>query len=194
MLGLFAVLALAGTMLAINGPTPDQAAIGVTDAPSTVGPSNLVAIASQPASPPSGPLASAGVAPPATEPGSPDGTAEPTASRAPRTTPRPTSTPRPTPKPTAQPTPIPTTVPTAVAAPSATPTLGPTPSPRVMCDVINLVDQSTASAQALWIDAGFTGTVLFGDPVPPHYKIDAQSLTAGATVPCASDITVQKGP
>ncbi len=107
----------------------------------------------------------------------------------PTPTPKPGQTPKPTPKPTPHPTPPPTSAPTPT--PTPTPTPAPT-TPPTTCTVINLFNVNTGNAQAAWNTAGFTGVVLFSPQPPPQYKIKWQSLGAGTSVPCTSDISVQK--
>jgi hypothetical protein len=110
----------------------------------------------------------------------------------------PGSTPKPPPGPTPRPgtTPTPTAVPTPTqlptpTAPGATPTPAPTPTPGPNCTVITLLNHWTFNAQHQWEAAGFTGTVIFNPAPPPDYHIKWQSLAAGASVPCTSDITVR---
>jgi hypothetical protein len=98
--------------------------------------------------------------------------------------PTPQITPRPTPRPTPPPTPVPTPVPTPIPEP--------TPTPKVICTVPQLVGQNTANAAAIWTAASFTGTISYSPVVPPQYRIEWQSLSAGTDVLCTSDITVQQ--
>jgi curved DNA-binding protein CbpA len=146
---------------------------------------------------PAGPTSSAsqsllGSAPPRATIGAND-TAEPIFVPADFPTPAPLPTlassfgPGPTPRPT--PSPGPTLVPTPSLAPAPTP--APTPTPGLMCTVPSLINVQSSSAQVHWLDAGFTGTVIFEPPVPPAYKIAWQSLTAGTTEQCTSGITVR---
>jgi hypothetical protein len=60
-----------------------------------------------------------------------------------------------------------------------------------MCTVPSLINIQTSSAQSHWLNAGFTGTVIFEPPVPPAYKIAWQSLTAGTLELCTSGINVR---
>ena len=60
-----------------------------------------------------------------------------------------------------------------------------------MCTVPSLINVPSSSAQVRWLNAGFTGTVIFEPPVPPPYKIAWQSLTAGTSELCTSGITVR---
>ena len=70
----------------------------------------------------------------------------------------------------------------------------PTPTPRSPCATCpNFVqgNQSTSGAQATWIGAGFTTTVIFSPLVPPHYNMKDQSIASGSSRPCATtSITV----
>ena len=104
--------------------------------------------------------------------------------------PTPEITPRPTTKPVPAPTPVPTPVPTP--APTPTPTPAPTPTPKVICTVPQFVGQNSANVAALWAAESFTGTVTYAPVIPPQYKVGWQSLTAGASVLCTSDVTVQQ--
>jgi hypothetical protein len=70
------------------------------------------------------------------------------------------------------------------------PTPRPTPTPKPMCTVISLLDVPTVKAQEKWTAAGFTAKVNFSPAVPPQYRIQWQSLAAGASVTCAHAITV----
>lgn len=100
----------------------------------------------------------------------------------------PTGTPDPSAAPTDTPAPIVTPDPSAAPTPDPTPTPAPTPP---MCTVISLLDVQSNKAQGDWIDAGFSGSVIFVPLVPPHYKIAWQSLTVGTSVVCTSGITVR---
>jgi hypothetical protein len=205
-MAIVAVIALVGTALALTPPKRESAVAGFTDAPTATAPPVLSGAASPSvtgaaASP--APAASDVIAGPSVAP-----TPFAAASAAPGPTPRatllpsptppptltPTLTPAPTTVPTAAPTPVPTPVPTPPPTPAPTPvptpTLAPTPSPPVFCPVVSLITVNTSNAQLTWSTAGFTGTVLFVTPIPPHYKIAWQSLVVGDIVPCTSDITV----
>jgi hypothetical protein len=61
-----------------------------------------------------------------------------------------------------------------------------------MCTVPSLINVQSSSAQLNWLNAGFTGTVIFEPPVPPAYKIAWQSLAAGTSEHCTSGITVRR--
>jgi Flp pilus assembly protein TadG len=89
------------------------------------------------------------------------------------------------------PTDPPTDPPGASAAPTAAPT--PTPAPTATpatCTVVSLLNLQTNKAAANWLNAGFSGGVIFSPLVPPNYKILWQNLTVGTTVSCSSGITV----
>ncbi len=116
-------------------------------------------------------------------------------------TPSPAPTASPTPavsvEPTATPEPTPTLDPAATPAaptptPDPTPTPTPTPSPTPpTCTVISLLNQQTNRVATKWLEAGFTGSVIFSPLVPPHYRVAWQSLTVGSTVLCTSGIQVR---
>jgi TadE-like protein len=76
----------------------------------------------------------------------------------------------------------PTTAPTATPSPTATPTT---------CTVVSLLNLQTNKAAETWLEAGFTGTVIFSPLVPPHYKVAWQSQTVGWTISCASGVQVR---
>lgn len=120
----------------------------------------------------------------------------PVASQIPSPTPAPTPTPSPTPAPTPTdtpgpgPTPTPPPGPTPTPAPTPTPTPTPSPTP-VNCTVVSLLNVQSNKAQQDWFDAGFSGSVIFVPLVPPNYRIEWQSLTVGASVPCTDGITVR---
>jgi Flp pilus assembly protein TadG len=91
----------------------------------------------------------------------------------------------PTPSPFASVTPTGTPIPT----PSAAPTVPPT------CLVPNLVLMNTSQATRKWTDNGFSANNLTFNPlVPPNYKINSQTLTAGDPYPCTSTMTVKPTP
>ena len=92
----------------------------------------------------------------------------------------PGQTPAPQPPATQQPAPT----------PPPKPTPRPTPTPKPICTVISLLDVPTVKAQDKWTAAGFTGKVNFSPAIPPHYRIQWQSLAAGASVTCSHAITV----
>jgi hypothetical protein len=108
-----------------------------------------------------------------------------------------TPSPAPTPTPTAVPTPTPTADPAATPGsptPSPGPTASPTPTPSPTpstCLVVSLLNQQSNKVAEQWLDAGFTGSVIFSPLVPPHYRVAWQSLTVGTTIPCASGIQVR---
>lgn len=169
---------------------PEDAVAGLTSAPS----SGAVALA-----PSLDPTALATT--PGGEPTDGPGESAPARTERPRfdpATPRPATPepPEPTPKVTPRPTTIPTSTalptPTTAPTPPPTPSPTPTPTPPVTCEVINLVGLNSSNAQLAWSTAGFTGTVLFSPQTPPQYKIGWQSLSAGQSVPCTSDINVQQ--
>ena len=60
-----------------------------------------------------------------------------------------------------------------------------------MCTVSTLINHWSNKAQQQWASAGFTGTVFFNPAPPPDYHIKWQSLAAGSSVSCSSDITVR---
>jgi len=60
-----------------------------------------------------------------------------------------------------------------------------------MCTVPSLITVQSSAAPSHWLNAGFTGIVIFEPPVPPGYKIAWQSLTAGTSELCTSGITVR---
>jgi Flp pilus assembly protein TadG len=93
-------------------------------------------------------------------------------------------TPTPTPTATPAPTPTPTATPTVPPGPT------PTPSPVPSCTVPDLTHANSANADRDWADAHFTGLLIYNPLVPPNYNIDHQSLPAGSSVPCNSNITV----
>ena len=118
----------------------------------------------------------------------------PAASVLPSATPAPTAAPTPTPTAAPTPTPTPTPGPGATPTPTPTPTPPPTPTPvptPPSCTVISLIDDQSNKAQADWFGAGFSGSVIFVPLVPPNYRIQWQSLTVGASVPCTSGVTVR---
>lgn len=83
--------------------------------------------------------------------------------------------------------------PTIVPTPSQIATASPPPTTAPTCVVPNLVQGNlmTNAATAAWTANGFTGNnLLFSPLVPPHYDMKDQSLTAGASVPCTSSMTV----
>ncbi len=192
LLGVVVVIALAGVVLAVNGPRPSIADVGRTDIPSASAPLTGVAspgtfIAATPSA-----LGSPSLLP--TEPGEsgfPSPSApEPTSGPAPTGLQPPPPTPVPTPKPTPKPTPVPTPVP----SPVPTPVPSPVPTPP-FCTVPQLLNANTNSAQSTWIAAGFTGTMTFVDPLTsPPWKIQWQSLDSGIEVLCTSGISVAKAP
>jgi hypothetical protein len=103
----------------------------------------------------------------------------------------PTAAPSPTPGPTQTPAPTPTPDPGATPTPTpAPPTPTPVPTPPT-CTVVSLLNVQSNKAQADWIDAGFTGQVVFVPLVPPNYRIQWQSEMVGSSIPCASGITVR---
>jgi Flp pilus assembly protein TadG len=113
--------------------------------------------------------------------------------------PAPTSSPAPTGSVTPTATPAPTATvgpsasvaaPTPTPAPTATPAPTPTPTPPT-CTVVSLLNLQTNKAAAKWLDAGFSGSVIFSPLVPPNYRIAWQSLTVGTTVLCSSGIQVR---
>ncbi len=111
-------------------------------------------------------------------------------------TPSPAPTASPTPTPTATPTPTPTPDPSAPATPTPppgpTPTPTPTPSPTpATCTVVSLLNLQTNKVAEKWIQAGFTGSIIFVPLVPPNYRVAWQSLTVGTSIPCANGITVR---
>ena len=93
----------------------------------------------------------------------------------------------PTVPPTATSAPTPTSVPTATPFP--TPSMAPTPIP--MCTVPTFTSTNSSQATSNWVAAGFLANNLSFNPlVPPNYNIKTQSLTAGASKPCSSTISV----
>lgn len=98
-------------------------------------------------------------------------------------TPTPTPSPTPTPGPsgTPGPTPGPGTTPSPTPAPSATP--GP-----AECTVPDLVGKKLGDARGIWVGAGFTGSVLGGGG--NGNRVTTQSIPAGSSRPCSTDITV----
>lgn len=116
----------------------------------------------------------------------------PAASALPTVTPDPsaTSSPAPTDTPAPTSTPDPAATPTPTPDPGATPTPTPVPTPA-MCTVVSLLNVQSNKAQEDWIDAGFSGSVIFVPLVPPNYRIQWQSLTVGSSVLCTSGITVR---
>ena len=114
-----------------------------------------------------------------------------TPSPAPTSSTTPTGTPTPTPSP--MPTPIPSAPagsPTPTPAPTPTPTPTPSPTPAT-CTVVSLLNTQTSKVAAKWLDAGFSGSIIFSPLVPPHYKVAWQSLTVGTMVLCSSGIQVR---
>ena len=106
--------------------------------------------------------------------------------------PTPAPTPTPTPAPTATPTPAPTPTPGPGATPTPTPspTPTPTPTPTPMCTVPDFYHTYWNDPNALetWqIEAGFTGVLTDSTN---GKKIQTQTLTAGSSVPCYSNMTV----
>jgi hypothetical protein len=121
----------------------------------------------------------------------------PVASIAPTASPAPSSSAVATasPGPSASVNPSASPSPSATATATATPTPGPTPNPTSIsgsnCTVPSLLSIQTTQATGKWSDAGFTGAVIFSPLVPPHYRIEWQSLTVGMSVACTSGITVR---
>ena len=107
-------------------------------------------------------------------------------------TPAPTASPSPTdtPTPTATPTEAPTLEPGATPTPTPTPSPTPSPTPAT-CSVVSLLGVQTNKASAKWLDAGFSGPVVFSPLVPPNYRIGWQDLTVGTTKLCTSSVKVQ---
>ncbi|MEO5703437.1 MAG: TadE family protein [Candidatus Limnocylindrales bacterium] len=96
--------------------------------------------------------------------------------------------------PTASATPTASPGPSSSVNPSASPTATPAPTPTATpatCTVVSLLNIQTNKAAAKWIDAGFSGSVIFTPLVPPNYKILWQSLTVGTTQSCSSGINVR---
>ena len=197
MIAVIAVMAVASGIALLNAPGRDGGVVGITGAPNSTQGLGGVAVlpAGSTASSPSPSLvesaaptatigANGSTGPSFVPPLFPTAAPLPTPARsfAPGPTPRPTSTPAPTPKPTPTPTPSP--------APTLTP--APTPTPRVMCTVPSLINIQSNAAQSHWMNAGFTGTVIFEPTVP--YKIAWQSLNAGISELCTSGITVRSTP
>ncbi len=91
-------------------------------------------------------------------------------------------------------TPSPTPSPTPVATPTPTPTATPTPTPIPTCTVPNLTDNNTANAQSEWSGAGFSGSLIFNPSVPPNYNINWQSVSAGTSALCTSNMMVRPTP
>lgn len=176
------VVAALGIAMLTRGPSrPESAIAGFTSGPFPLGGSVPSGDGSVAASDPGvGPLP---IPSPASAP--PTSGLEPIATPLPFGTPEVTPTPRPTPRRTAVP-PSPT--------PTPSPTPAPTPTPPPLCDVVSLIGVNTSTAQLTWSSAGFTGTVQFSPPVPPQYKIGWQSLTVGDSIPCSSNISVQRAP
>lgn len=100
--------------------------------------------------------------------------------------------------------PAPTATDGATASPAApdpsagSPTAAPTPTPTAMptatpasCTVVSLLNLQTNKAAAEWLNAGFSGGVIFSPLVPPNYKILWQSETVGVQISCSSGITVR---
>jgi DnaJ domain len=202
-IALIAVIAVASGIALLNLPAREGGVVGITGAPNSTQGLGGVAVL------PAGSTASSAsqslvesAAPTATI--GANGTAEPIfvpphfPTPAPLPTPASSFGPGPTPRPT--PTPAPTLVPTPSLAPMPTPTPSlapsptpaPTPTPGLMCTVPSLINVQSSSAQSHWLNAGFTGTVIFEPPVPPAYKIAWQSLTAGTSEHCTSGITVRR--
>lgn len=167
---IIALITLGTWLVALNRPTTDLAVAGPTGA--------LLATASPPSGVTSPPVSTPSLASP-----SPVETGPPT--------------PSPGPIVTAAPIDAPTSAPAATRSPTRPPssTVGPTPTPtpvpKPRCTVISLLDVPTAQAQHDWNDAGFSGSVTFSPDVPPHYKIQWQSLAVGSSVVCTSGITVR---
>jgi hypothetical protein len=174
-IALIAVMTVASGIALLNLPGREGGVVGITGAPiSTQGLGGVAVLPAEPTSSASQSLPES-AAPTATI-GAND-TAEPIF------VPPHLSTPTPRPAPTLVPTPTPSLGPT--------PTLAPTPTPELMCTVPSLINVQSSSAQVHWLNAGFTGTVIFEPPVPPAYKIVWQSLTAGTSELCTSGITVR---
>jgi hypothetical protein len=169
---------IAGALLGIGRPAPDQSVAGITDAPrsGTSGPTAVVVApgTSKPAQTTRPGSTDRGAETPAPDPtGPPDAPGGP----GPDATQAPDPTPRPTPKPTAP-------------APTPKPTPRPTPGPE--CTVPTLIGETATQAPAIWATAGFTGPITFDPPMQPNQRIGWQSLDPGTTEPCSSGITVGK--
>jgi hypothetical protein len=60
-----------------------------------------------------------------------------------------------------------------------------------MCTVPNLVGLKTNAATSAWTSPGFTGTVIFLDPLTkPPWTVGWQSQTVGASILCTSDVNL----
>jgi hypothetical protein len=106
-------------------------------------------------------------------------------------TPTPAPTPTPTPEPTPTPDPTPTPAPGATPTPEPTPAPTPTPTPIPMCRVPNFYHTywNDIGSLTVWRDqAGFTGSLT---NAAGTHKIQGQTLLAGATVLCTSNMTVR---
>jgi hypothetical protein len=57
-----------------------------------------------------------------------------------------------------------------------------------MCVVPNFVGANSNSAIGKWTTAAFTGTITYAGTTP--FPVAWQSLTAGASVLCTSDVTI----
>ena len=107
--------------------------------------------------------------------------------------PTPTPTPTPSPEPTPEPTPTPSLEPGATPTPTPEPTPEPTPTPVPTCKVPDFYhtfmnNVGGVPAEQVWrVTAGFTG--LLTDNTDGK-KIQRQTLLAGSSVPCTSDMTV----
>lgn len=72
---------------------------------------------------------------------------------------------------------------------SMTITPGPTPTPK-QCVAPNFVGHSTNEAPGLWSGAEFTGTITYQQQAPP-FTVGRQSLVAGQTYDCTSDVRLR---
>ena len=179
---------VAGALLGIGRPSPEQRVAGITDAPTSgTGGATPVIVA------PGTSIEDSTADPGASDPGGvtpgPDAT-DPTdgpGGPGPGATQPPGSTPRPTPQP---PTPPPAPTPTPPAPPTQTPAPPPTQTPEPQCIVPNLIGVTASQAPSIWAAAGFTGSITFDPPMQPNQRIGFQSLVPDSFEPCSSEITV----
>jgi hypothetical protein len=159
-------IVVAGALLGIGRPPPEQGVAALTDAPARTSRATAFVVV------PGQSIQGTTSEPTATDPR--DETPEPPATEGPGGGPGPgeTKRPRPSPRPTPEPTPA------------------PTPEPE--CIVPSLIGETASEAPAIWSAAGFTGLLTFDSPMQPNQRIGYQSLVAGSSEPCSSGIAVRR--
>jgi hypothetical protein len=180
---LVVIIAIVGVVAGIVPPRQQEVA-AITDAPTGPNgePTGFVVAPVESDDPTTGPTATDAVVTPGETPTDRPGVDDPNPTPKPPP-PDPDRTPKP-PKPT--PTPD-TSTPTPAPTPTPPP---PTPTPEPECVVPNFVNTLPSKADQKWANSGFTGSVIFDGSFPAGSKIEWQSVPAGTSLPCSSDITV----